>query len=175
MRIYNPQESGIVLKPEENNVFCAYVTDSGTDMRRCDPPGKSDRCTPGCSGKGVNAGGPEWCVPFEPFGSYCSWAPQHLNWVMEISMPTHTGPHGAGYQNGGGHYNELVIDAFHFQDHLPWSIEAFWYDPLSSKDGGASQRVQHAAFLAEFEVTALAVPLLKLEYSSDRQRMFSPA
>jgi len=25
------------------------------------------------------------------------------------------------------------MDAYHYKDHLPWSIEAFWYDPASSK------------------------------------------
>ena len=48
------------------------------------------------------------------------------------------------------------------------------YDPTSSKDHGAMQRAQHAAFLTAFTLTADEVPLLKLDYSADRQRMFSP-
>lgn len=162
LRIYNPQDGGIVFNPEQNNVFCAYVADSGTDMRRCEPQGRNPNCIPGCSGKGVN-GGDAWCEGRST--NQCAWAPEQLNHMMELALPK--------YQTAGGHYNEVVMDAFYFKDHLPWSIEAFWYDPARSKDGGALQRAQHSAFLSTFGLTASAVPLLKLEYSSDRRRMFS--
>ena len=175
MRIYNPQEGGIVFNPEQNNIFCSHVGDAATDNRGCDPHGQSEHCTPECGGIGVNKA-IHWCPPPPEDGARdCSWAPQHLHVMMELSMPPHAGPHGWGGQTSGGHYNEVVMDAYRYNSHLPWSIEAFWFDPGSSKDRGATQRTQHAAFLRAFKLTADEVPLLKLDYSADGKNMFSPS
>jgi hypothetical protein len=102
----------VLLTLEQNNVFCSYVADSGTDMRRCEPQGRHPNCIPGCSGKGLN-GGLDWCpLPGSGEGGRgCSWAPQHLHVMMELSMPAHAGEHGWGGQTAGGHYNEVGMDA----------------------------------------------------------------
>ena len=161
-RIYNPQEGGIVLNPDVNTILCSYSQDSGSDMRRCE---KNPHCVPGCSAKGTDRPG-EWCSPSYDHGA-CAWPPHLLKDMMQRTLP--------GYQTNGGHYNEIVVDAHRFQEQLPMSLEAFWFDAKHSKDGGRTQREQHAAFLRDFNLRENDVPLLKLEYSSDRQRLFSPA
>ena len=161
-RIYNPQEGGVVLNPDVNAMLCSYSQDSGSDMRRCDT---NPKCVPGCSAKGMDAG-VEWCSASSMPGG-CAWPPHLLRDMMQRTLPQ--------YQTNGGHYNEIVVDARRFQEQLPMSIEAFWYDAQHSKDGGRTQRAQHAAFLRDFNLREIDVPLLKLEYSSDRQRLFSLA
>ena len=161
-RIYNPQEGGVVLNPDVNAMLCSYSQDSGSDMRRCYA---NPKCVPGCSEKGTDEG-VNWCSASSMSGS-CAWPPHLLRDMMQRTLPQ--------YQTNGGHYNEIVVDARRFQEQLPMSIEAFWYDAQHSKDGGRTQRAQHAAFLRDFNLREIDVPLLKLEYSSDRQRLFSLA
>lgn len=166
-RIYSPQNGGIVVNPEHNNLLCSATGDSGTDYRYCDPPGVSETCVPGCGHKGTNTGN-HWCEP--PLGRRrpgeppCMWRPQHLEFMMRLARD--------GTRDGGG-YNELIVDAFHFRDHAPWSIEAIWCDPEVSRVHCAKQRQQHATLVEHFGLGPYDIPLLALKYSADGQQMFT--
>ena len=91
-------------------------------------------------------------------------AVRHLEFMMRLARD--------GTRDGGG-YNELIVDAFHFRDHAPWSIEAIWCDPEVSRVHCAKQRQQHATLVEHFGLGPYDIPLLALKYSADGQQMFT--
>ena len=153
-RNYYAGTLGLVLSPAFNTLLCSYVQDGGSDFRRCWPEGTRNGagCIPGCSGKGTNVGN-HWCRPPPWRDPDCSWAPKDLHSALEQS-----------YQPTRG-YNELVFDLEAYIEHLPRSVEAFFYaaDP---RDVRADQvelvRATHARFLDHFGASFDALPLLAM-------------
>lgn len=59
-------------------------------------------------------------------------------------------------------YNEIVLDSLYFEEHLPYSLEAFFTRGHSNLASEA-----HAAFLLEFGLTSEDVPLLRWAGNTD--------
>ena len=139
---------GLVLRPEEIELNCAYGSDGGSQGACCYPPGKTADCSPGCK---------RWCDPSRGVRNWgCSWPPQHLKEMIvqqKVLEP-----------NGG--YNEVILDAQTWVDHLPRTIMAvFVHKDAPERDVETSKRV-HADFLAEYGVSADETPLVIYDYKT---------
>ena len=132
--------AGFVLSPGDNLLNCAYGGDGGTNRRQCSPPGLSWTCVPGC--------GPAWCD--EQRGGQCSTRLEGLAGLLE-------------YQGQGGERtgpNELVFDQRTFEERLPHSVEAIWWDP--ERSGGGRERAIHQRFCQRFGLRPEQVPFVRL-------------
>ena len=90
-------KGGLVLRPEEIEVNCAYSSDGGSQGVVCNPPGRSEFCTPGCK---------RWCDPARGYRNWgCSWPPDHLRDMIEQQKVL---------EPDGG-YNEVIVDAFSWE------------------------------------------------------------
>ena len=136
---------GIILMPEATRLLCAYGGDGGTRGKTCSPPGMTSHCIPGC----VTSGGAgEWCEPSKtnsPRDFWCDgrpWRPRDLgNFISR--------------DKGSNSYNEMVVDGYYWNNHLPHSIEAIL------TIGEASTKAMHDRFLSAYKVTAQQVPLVR--------------
>ncbi len=72
---------------------------------------------------------------------------------------------GAGRPHGKT-YNELILDGWQSNSHLPHSIEAFVESP---GDNSTSIRRTHEAFMAAYRLDATQVPLLRFHPERDRE------
>ena len=141
-----------VLSPTK---FETVAGSGGTRARVCDPPGESDKCTPGCTDVYHT-----WCDGISKADVWYygdPWKPEMLQIMLE------------GYRHRAppwNTHNELVIDAEHSDSQLPGAVEAFWY-PLttgcqtSTKCKAYTER-QHAKFLMEYSLTNQDVPIVGL-------------
>ena len=144
---YQMAMGGFVLSPMElaNNsasIFCAWAYDAGT-------MGQSEH---GCVGSGQ-------CT--QPGQSRCWWPPTKILQMMEQNERLHDR---TGYCNEDDcDYNEIVLRADYWRSRLPKIIEAIFF-PIH-KAGERRARNVHAAFLRAFGLTAIDVPLLRLDLS----------
>ena len=145
---------GLVLRPEEIELNCAYAADGGSQGAVCDPPGKRADCSPGCK---------RWCDPARGARNWgCAWDPQHLRYM--ISQQKVLSP------NGG--YNEVILDAATWVRNLPRTIMAvFVHKGAAEADVETSRRV-HASFLAEYGVTSDETPLVTYDYRTGHFELF---
>ena len=140
---------GVVLRPsafeplraeQDSGVWCAFPSDPHTFGRRCEPPGRSATCIPGCQ----QAGGQRcaWCASpgCESWGG-CAFRPTELAQMAAIAA-------------GGGNYNELVLSAARWEAGLPFTIEAFFVlatdECRASSECGALARRAHARFAEDY-------------------------
>ena len=179
-------ENGVVLRTAPgphsksyNKVLCAYGADAGTDYSssnhegRCYPTGENG-CVPGCGQP------PEFCNASDPMTGSCRcgfdwcdgrpqpWSPNDLGALLEAQEVSGGKYAGLGSFTG---YNEVIVDAAFKDDHLPYSIEAFFYvegcngqEVLGRKCSGRDAAAEaQAALLAKFAPPeAEAAPLLRL-------------
>ena len=161
--------NGMLGPRSYNKVLCAYGADAGTDYSsandegRCYPAGENG-CVPGCGQMiGSCRCGFEWCE-----GKPRPWSPNDFGALLEAQEVSGGRYAGLGSFTG---YNEVIVDAAFKDEHLPHSIEAFFYvdgckgqavlgRKCSGRDAAAEAQ---AAFLAKFApLEAEAAPLLRL-------------
>lgn len=144
---------GLVLRPEEIELNCAYGSDGGSQGVVC-PDGKTPDCSPGCK---------RWCDPNRGTRNWgCSWAPQDLH--MMIAQQKVLEP------NGG--YNEVIVDSASWVRNLPRTIMAvFVHKGAPEADVANSKRV-HAAFLREYRITDNETPLVEYDPDTGRFELF---
>ena len=155
--LYRNDVGGVVLAPEAVKLFCGYTTDGGTRNKRCSPPGRSAKCTPGCADVDGRA---KWCdaAAAEASGdlAFCVGLPWHPDDLAKML--------GRHRQRGG--YSEIVIDSERWEAMLPDAIEAFFY-PVTGECALDTRcqihtRAVHQAFLYHYSLDEAQVPLLKL-------------
>ena len=131
---------GFVFSPSQNQLNCAYGGDGGTNRKTCNPPGLSQTCVPGCGPFCGEGGG----------GRQCSSRPAKLAAVLD-------------YQAKGGARtatNEMVFDQRTFEEHLPHSVEAIWWDP--QRTDGSRERAIHQRFCERFGLHPDQLPFVRL-------------
>lgn len=167
--LYSNVQSGVVFKPEFARILCAYSKDGGTQHKTCEPRGVSPTCVPGCS------------------GSDDAWGPNDLGKMLAQQLQLHQ--HGPT-----GRFNEVVLDAAAFAEHLPEAVEAIFFighgtaSHCSSTNHWANTQSQqtsnhcepyarkaHRAFLRKYSLTASDVPLLRLDVYSHTTTPFTDA
>jgi hypothetical protein len=149
---------GVVLSPAHTLVLCGYPGDGGTQHANCEPPIGSEDCVPGC----VHEAG--YCDPEEPV--LLGWCLCGRGYCYGRPQPWRLGDFAAmvqAYANDPDGYNEIIVSAEHWNDHLPRTIEAFFFHCWGG--GEAAARDAHRAFQEEFGVSAEEVPLLCLDAS----------
>jgi hypothetical protein len=138
---------GVILNPNATRIFCFYGGDGGTRGKTCQPPGESATCIPGCAQTPAD----RWCDAAHASSSWCDglpWRREDLGRALMLDA-------------AAGTYNEVVLDAFFWNAHLPDSIEALIA-------GGAEDREAerlHERFLASYGRTADQVPLVFFDKS----------
>ena len=145
---------GLVLRPEEIELNCAYGSDGGSQGALCYPPGKTAQCSPGCK---------RWCNPANGARNWgCAWAPEHLS--MMIAQQKVLEPDGG--------YNEVIIDAASWVRNLPRTIMAvFVHKGAKAEDVATSKRV-HADFLKEYHITDKETPLVTYDPETGHFELF---
>ena len=148
---------GVVARPGEVHVACAYGIDGATVNLHG-----------GANGDGCPD---EWCDPSKAHeqNGYCGFwgAPPHAAWRaadLATLLALHE-EHGESYKGVGWRsgYNEAVLDGISWNENLPNTIEAFFV--VSNGDNAATSQVReaHAKFLAQYGISRDEVPLLALD------------
>ena len=158
-----PGGGGIIVRPslEATRVLCGYGGDGGSRKMTCNPPGTDNpRCIPGCI-RCYPKFCQTWCDPrkhtIAPHG-WCEgkpWRPGDLGKMLDSNV------HSA-------EYNEVVLDGFFTNQHLPGAIEAMFYLPTDLNNGAAA-KAMHNAFLEAYpSLKYTDVPLLRLDDSGPK-------
>ena len=103
---------------------------------------------PGCWGPSQVPG---WCGEGQ---TYCPFPPERLQDMMRTQRAI----------NPAG-YNEVIVDTATYRAHLPNSLEAFF----AQEGGEVGARRAHAHFLHAYNLSASAVPLLRLDLADLEQ------
>ena len=151
--------AGLIFRSSEVELKCLYGVDGSTAFQR------NDAAHPGCPAPD------EFCDAAHPdfqYGGTCgfdgwpiaAWRPADLEPFMRVHAEK-----GSQYKPPGFHsgYNEVIISSENINQHLPWSIEAFFVLDRTSldRDGvGINVAQAHKDFLKAFDLTAADVPLL---------------
>ena len=169
--------AGFVLSPYYTKILCSYPSDGGTSNRKCDPPGVSAECVPGCHRFDRNGGGPLWCSSIlgSAIDGECAWQPTSTLDMLRKQRVN------AQQSQGQALYNEVIVDFADWKRWHPHSIEAVWYmDTYGCDDQGSAMmceryaREVHANLLAAFGLSAGQLPLLVLD-PAEWQTPFSVA
>jgi hypothetical protein len=141
-------KAGFIINPNAVELMCAYHVDGSSMNKNCEPPGRTDQCTPGCPNGHADA---EWCT--SRWQTQCGWKPNQLDQCL---LAQHD-------QGKAGVYNELILDGVSWQDNLPHTIEAvFW--PHYANDGQRKHaRDVHSKFLQRYGLTWQQVPLIEYD------------
>ena len=184
-------DGGVVLRPSKVHVFCGYGVDGSIDDNKPLSCGSVDAkaCVPGCGEP------PDWCNKANVHDEG-AWATCGLSWTRSGVRPWKAkdfggqgglldlyAQYGEPFTAVGNFkgYNEIVVDAKHWIDGLPGSVEAlFMLDcgdgdtnlRYGAADGGgtaldcrdAHERIiaVHRSFLQTYKLGADTFPLLKL-------------
>ena len=163
---------GVVIAPYalSASLRCAWAYDAGTTAGAATG---THPVLPGCKASANEA----WCVgscPASCAAGTCAWAPESLDgmlaqqaqWLAEPTVLTASAAAAAAGQ--GRHYNELILDPPKWRATLPRGVEAFFFFTNDGDDAGdwrrpeAHTRAVRRDFLAKFDVSPQAVPLLRL-------------
>ena len=133
------------MRASELSVNCAYYADGGSQGKVCE--GGDPNCIPGCS---------HWCDPARGIFNWggCGWKPTEIKFMIDQQKQVHP--------DGG--YNEIIISARSWVDHLPRTIAAIFV--CVDADGAADPEVvqnardYHRRFLGDYGLTAVDFPLL---------------
>lgn len=176
-------DGGVVLDPILTDVWCSYATDGSTDYNQayCDDD-KIDHaaCLPGCGSP------PKWCPEKDHVFGWCHcgvqwcggsprpWKAEHLG--IMLSEHAQFGDAFAGYGSYKG-YNELIIGANAWREHLPKSVEAIFMTECEGAGSNTGQalaksceeaerhaREVHAAFVRLYKTPDF--PLLRLRINN---------
>lgn len=130
------------MHPLISNVFCSYPYDGIQKNYKCDPPGKSDQCTPGCR-KTACTSHRDW---------ECSYNAPQLASMLTMQQERHSGDH-----------NEVILDSFHIRQNLPNSIQAIFYLSTSVDSERSRIKKMHEEYLEEWHLSVATFPLLMLD------------
>ena len=150
--IYQPHsqtyaKGGLVLRPGELLLNCAYASDGGSQSAVCNPPGRSATCTPGCK---------VHCDPAKGWRNWgCSWPAEHLKDMLEQQRIV---------EKDGG-YNEVIFDSATWKAHLPRTVMGVFVHTHALPRDRAYATSVHAAFLQAYGLTAADAPLLEYNAS----------
>ena len=138
-----------------------FIHDSGGFVVRMSASDEMLRCS--YSGDAGTMGMSDGCSISHCFScGYCMWEPGKLKGMLECFLKS-AGAGGGQYSG----YNELVMDADAWKDHMPQTIEAVFYPTHSECDASCRSKAEttHSKFLHEFGVSSDDYPLLKLDVS----------
>ena len=174
--LYSDAAGGIVLSPATSRLLCSYPRDGFTGGASCSSLGATESCVPGCTG-----GGRPWCTHAasetqgrtRSCGSHDPWRPEDLGGMLQDYQ--HRLRTGVTFTLGDQphtqrQYNEVVLDATRWLDHLPHTVEAFFFPDSSSCNSPTSAcqrfvREAHESFIKEYgRVAQETVPLLRLQF-----------
>jgi hypothetical protein len=150
--LYFHAEGGLVLS-KSLRVLCVHQNDGNSmaEERTCPTLyGDGKTCIPGCY----------------PKGQEC--ADVHRDWLCSFPPDRMQEAIAAQLARGGNHHNEFVIDTRSVLERLPHAVEAFFYMPDSIVETEEWTRFTHKAFLAEYKLSADAVPLLRFDPNGGR-------
>ena len=151
---------GLVLRPEEIELNCAYGSDGGSQGVVCplgNPPHKSADCVAGCK---------HWCDPSRGSRNWgCSWAPAHLKDMIEQQMILEP--------NGG--YNEVIIDSYSWVRNLPRTIMAVFVHKGAPERDVANSKLVHSNFLKQYGITSNEAPLVEYNQETGEFQLFEEA
>lgn len=134
-KLFYDEKAGFILNPNGPEILCACQGD----------------CNSMSAPKGHRGCNPRKCCDKEECGRIdhdCSYPPSELGEALAAQQ-----------RRNVPYWNEVVLDPYSVRDHLPGSIQAFFY--MGSDSFSIARRI-HAKFLQEFRLTAAQVPLLKL-------------
>ena len=172
MPLYSDVTAGVVLNPMHVNVMCSYSSDGGTQHVKCNPPGRSEDCTPGCSDREQGPRSAEQCF----------WGEHEIGHMLMDQLKTH-------HTGAEKRYNEIILDASDFRKSLPQAIEAVFFIGVDSSihcqsanhwasARGHCERFAHDAhknFLRQYGLRPETVPLLRLDVHLKTANPFSLA
>ena len=155
-----------VLDPFYVRLMCVYGGDGATRGKNCPPPrGRSDTCIPACITQGYdarrdNAKQPweKWCDTTTPTDHWCGgrpWRPEHVGKMLERDRTRIR--RGLPKPCELCSYNEVMVDGFYHNAHLPHAIEAWVVGPTDDRSHAAEL---HRRFLTEYSLSEEQVPLL---------------
>ena len=154
--LFSATAGGLIFRPRQAQIFCAYNADSGSMSRTCVPPGwrpigdPEGACLPGCWEET-----PNWCTDDKWWE--CSFPPEALGSML-----------GSQERASSDRYNEVIVNTAPYIQQLPTSLEAIF--TLSYGDTDA--RAAHTRFLQEHPTLSAAdCPLLLLQ-TNDHQTPF---
>ena len=140
---------GLVLRPNEISLNCAYASDGGSQSVLCSPRGRSATCLPGCKRR---------CDPAKGWQNWgCSWPADHLRDMLEQQRIT--SPHGG--------YNEVILAAATWKANLPRTVAGVFVHSNALPRDRAYAASVHAAFLRAYGITSAETALLEYNASSD--------
>jgi len=153
---FNGEGAGLIMRPSATRIFCGFGGDAG-GKGACVL--RSPTCIPGCQ----HDGQPVWCDP----------STVHLSANQAgtcLDRPWQPGPDlGVLFQRaaGNGQYNEIIIDALFWDEHLPDSVEAMYYTSELSSAKVQAVQLTHQSWLRRYpQLDAAANPLLVLDRSN---------
>ena len=162
--MYKPRAGGFVIASAGARILCSYSRDGVTmgSTKQCPHPTPTS-CIPGCGFEPF-----EWCPEAKPWR--CAWPPDNLDAMLKEHIH---------YRSQAGHeneHNEIVLDAVHWTNQLPNTIEAMWFfqehedeDSVELSQAKAHVLDVHARFLNSFGFLPADVPL-----ASFNPRRFPP-
>lgn len=166
---------GIVISPINNSLFCSYAYDVDSLSRTCEPRGRSDTCTPGCthawSYGQENDHGVVWCDDVHADQFPCAWRPSDTQKMLEKRELLRASGRKPEHKlfDDNKFYIEAIFDAEAFVRNLPASIEAVFYMDGDCSDSMAGPKCEqyardaHANILDHFQLTAEELPLLRFD------------
>jgi hypothetical protein len=141
---------GITFNTDIARLNCAYPTDGDSMSKTCPTLGGDGRtCIPGCYPPGQD------CASVNRWWA-CSYLPAQLDKALDTQLRDEK------YVKMN---NEMVVDASSIVDHLPWSIESFFYmKGAAQTDIDATLEVFNS-FLSEYSLwhSTQVPPLLQLD------------
>lgn len=192
-------DGGVILRPSTVRALCGYGTDGSIDDNKpleCGGYPFDGPCIPGCGSP------PNWCTQENPHDEG-AWLTCGLGWggggVRPWRPSEFGGPgglldlfrmHGDEFFGVGSFkgYNEIVVDAQHWIDELPLSVEGIFTVACQDGDdnlhyGGTAQNCGEARavatemytqFLEAYHLSSVEFPLLELR-PWDWENPFYPA
>lgn len=161
-----------ILDPFYTRLMCVYGGDGRTRGKNCRPSaGVSSTCIPACitelnpSGKNAVQQYEKWCASTTSTDHYCDghpWKPEQVGKMLDRERARMQRGLPLPCEQCG--YNEVMVDGFYHNAHLPHAIEAWVVGPA---DNRAKARELHGKLLREYGLSASQVPMLVYNAEQD--------
>lgn len=162
----------LAVRPEvvARAFMCAFHTDASSYNSKCEPPGASAECLPGCYGvtrASLDVQG--WCnspAPMDVFvrgaGSVCPYPLADVQGMLQ-RQEAYTAARNCACCSWPDCplYNEVVLDSEVWTENLPSTIEAVLF-PAGDDNAQAMARRWHRLMLEHFRLDASALPLVSI-------------
>ena len=162
----------LAVRPEvvARAFMCAFHTDASSYNSKCDPPGASATCLPGCYGVTKATLDKEgWCnspAPMDVFvrgaGSVCPYPLADVRGMLQ-RQEEHTAARGCRCCSWPDCplYNEVILDSEVWTENLPSTIEAVLFPAGDNAAQAMARRWRHL-LLEHFHLDASEVPLVRI-------------